>query len=735
MQLHTLLGYSHTWAAGMYHATPFSRHTHRHPVACHGYGSVKERNAARHWPTGTPITHFWPMCNTEVLTPDNTLKGRVSKHWPTRIQTNIMTMCNTEALAQDQIFLTLVGMCTSCNKQNAQLESESHCWHPFPMASILDVVRSFVNWRIARLYTPSSRFTRTNCRYNYWPDACVCGEGVRDRVPCRTRWTTKQIAAKRHTSLIIRSDKDAHNEVTRITSSLSLACAANTSGSSLCLKTSVTPDCLLKYNNDARQNTSCSQCSLRLFPTPHGNELPLSWPYVDWKSIRCPLHGDSNFRSQLREREPKHDSHKQRDHTTTRWLLAPENHTTRWSSNPTTYRTNRAHSSDWCSATIPRIARRLKLEGARRLKSFVLILKQHLALTRGWIKENCYSDVNHQTVSASSCEVYTSNESHALEIVAERHLCLESDRLDGQKVHPRAESRTILVWFQSAVSKASKTKARQERKQRTQEHPGVLWSADGMIFERHTESLKHLESTLEHWMNYTNYDSRREKIRIRAHGETLSVLLPRLDEDCHCTSDSHMLAARQDAETSSSIDTCFSGCGESCTNVACMADMTSVCILSEAEPRSSGASRCPRFCRPLCAGTNHFQHNARVERLKPVRSNWVQVEYVQECTDWQSDTFTENSAVKLSTTVIQPVSDWKLCDQANIKQFSYSQDYRSVSSLDPDSSWPVPRTVLSFWWWRLLSLSSLGVTICPSLLWRSPPPSLSSKKKWHYWKQ
>ena len=38
------------------------------------------------------------------------------------------------------------------------------------------------------------------------------------------------------------------------------------------------------------------------------------------------------------------------------------------------------------------------------------------------------------------------------------------------------------------------------KKQRTQEHPGVTWCADGMTLERHTESLKHLERLHVHWM-------------------------------------------------------------------------------------------------------------------------------------------------------------------------------------------------------------------------------------------
>ena len=52
----------------------------------------------------------------------------------------------------------------------------------------------------------------------------------------------------------------------------------------------------------------------------------------------------------------------------------------------------------------------------------------------------------------------------------------------------------------AGVSEASHTKERQEGKQRTQEHQGVTWCTDGMISERHTESLKHLEPMHVHWM-------------------------------------------------------------------------------------------------------------------------------------------------------------------------------------------------------------------------------------------
>ena len=52
----------------------------------------------------------------------------------------------------------------------------------------------------------------------------------------------------------------------------------------------------------------------------------------------------------------------------------------------------------------------------------------------------------------------------------------------------------------AGVSEASHTKERQEGKQRNEEHQGVTWCTDGMISERHTESLKHLEPMHVHWM-------------------------------------------------------------------------------------------------------------------------------------------------------------------------------------------------------------------------------------------
>ena len=75
--------------------------------------------------------------------------------------------------------------------------------------------------------------------------------------------------------------------------------------------------------------------------------------------------------------------------------------------------------------------------------------------------------------------------------------CLESDRPDGQTVHPRAESRTCSVWCQSAVSESSWTKSRQEGTLRSQEHPEVTWCADGMILETHRKN----RSMQVNWMN------------------------------------------------------------------------------------------------------------------------------------------------------------------------------------------------------------------------------------------
>ena len=54
-------------------------------------------------------------------------------------------------------------------------------------------------------------------------------------------------------------------------------------------------------------------------------------------------------------------------------------------------------------------------------------------------------------------------------------------------------------------------KARQEGKQRTQEHPGVTWHADGMILEGHAETLKHLDPMLMRWMECAKCDTQREK--------------------------------------------------------------------------------------------------------------------------------------------------------------------------------------------------------------------------------
>ena len=94
------------------------------------------------------------------------------------------------------------------------------------------------------------------------------------------------------------------------------------------------------------------------------------------------------------------------------------------------------------------------------------------------------------------------------------NLGFESDRPDGQTIHQRAESRTI-VWFQSAVS----TKTRQE--QRTQLHQGGTWCAEGWFWRGHTESLTHLEPVLVHWMKCAKCDTQRENVRMRVYGEVL----------------------------------------------------------------------------------------------------------------------------------------------------------------------------------------------------------------------
>ena len=72
-------------------------------------------------------------------------------------------------------------------------------------------------------------------------------------------------------------------------------------------------------------------------------------------------------------------------------------------------------------------------------------------------------------------------------------------------------------------------------------------------------------------------------------------------------------------------------------SVACSADMASIFTLSEAVPRSSGASRCPRLDKPFCASTNHFQKVAG-RTVQTSELNRAQVGQVQECTDGQSET-------------------------------------------------------------------------------------------------
>ena len=71
------------------------------------------------------------------------------------------------------------------------------------------------------------------------------------------------------------------------------------------------------------------------------------------------------------------------------------------------------------------------------------------------------------------------------------NLCLESDRPDDQTVHPRAESRTGLVWFQSCRCRSSQSKDRRKRSElrNTQE-----WHGRGRddFWETRKGSLKYL---------------------------------------------------------------------------------------------------------------------------------------------------------------------------------------------------------------------------------------------------
>ena len=84
---------------------------------------------------------------------------------------------------------------------------------------------------------------------------------------------------------------------------------------------------------------------------------------------------------------------------------------------------------------------------------------------------------------------------------------------------PERSRARAFVSFQSASGVGGVRRRRQDRrgKQRAQEHPGVTWCADGMILERHTESLKHLEPM--HVDELCDLLRAREKCRMRAYGE------------------------------------------------------------------------------------------------------------------------------------------------------------------------------------------------------------------------
>ena len=64
---------------------------------------------------------------------------------------------------------------------------------------------------------------------------------------------------------------------------------------------------------------------------------------------------------------------------------------------------------------------------------------------------------------------------------------MSAGRPEGQTVHPRVESRTGLVYFQSAsLAKVSKSVEVSNRRKKRLEYPGVTGRADACVCKSHT---------------------------------------------------------------------------------------------------------------------------------------------------------------------------------------------------------------------------------------------------------